>query len=307
MKTSNLLLLSALFLSSCGPQGKLFFPDKSASKNITKDDSPAGGSDSSRPISIDDGADPITEGPTGGTTGGMTNGDSAGDGGSVPGNISDGGGSTTGGTSGGTSDGGGSTTGGTSGGDDDGVVIIIPKLPASFPENIFLVRPGDPVGLCKDGSNRYELTLEKLLLDESYRVSYNNIRNLTKKNCSSKRFKNRYLGPWDGQLYEEGIMVWIDHNKNGIADCGEIITLEQAKIAALNACEVIQQREKDNKGASSENRSPILKFKETLPNEVEILNQLSTGKTLKGEKADFRWAYDLDLSPARPLGARSTK
>lgn len=172
--------------------------------------------------------------------------------------------------------------------------INVAPMPKSFPTNLFLIKPGEASGSCADGSFSYQITTEQLYSDEKYRVTYKNLQKIAKKSCNPHQIKDQYLGPWDAELYLSDVMVWIDANGNSKADCGEIISLQEAKIAAINACEILPKQESDKNHAITENRSPILKFKEkNLPNDLDILHRLSTGKTLSGEQAEFRWAFDL--------------
>lgn len=126
---------------------------------------------------------------------------------------------------------------------------------------------------------------------------------LAGKDCQSEDPKKHYLGPWDGELYSQKIKVWVDKNRNGIADDSEVIALADARVAAINACHVVYANEKDKYGNSTELRAPFLMLE---PGEVlasaeqtegvsedEILTRLATGKNKDGQTAQFRLMVDI--------------
>ncbi|MBY0452245.1 MAG: iron-regulated protein frpA, partial [Bdellovibrionaceae bacterium] len=121
---------------------------------------------------------------------------------------------------------------------------------------------------------------------------------LAQKDCQSTSIKDRYFGPWDKDLYDSKIKVWVDRNRNGVDEQGEIISLKDAGVVALNTCNVVHQQETDSFGNGTALRSAFLFSSNTqidslLSNEDEILKQLEEGETSKGEKAEFRLAVDL--------------
>ena len=118
------------------------------------------------------------------------------------------------------------------------------------------------------------------------------------KDCQSSSVKDRYFGPWDQDLYESKVKIWIDRNRNGLDEAGEIISLKEAGVVALNACNIVSQQEADSFGNGTALRSAFLfssntKIDSLLNNESEIVKQLEDGESSKGEKAEFRLAVDL--------------
>jgi hypothetical protein len=121
---------------------------------------------------------------------------------------------------------------------------------------------------------------------------------LALKDCQSTSIKDRYFGPWDKDLYQSKIKVWVDRNRNGVDEEGEIISLKEAGVVALNTCHVVNQQETDSFGNGTALRSAFLfssnaQIDSLLGNEDEILNQLELGESTNGEKAQFRLAVDL--------------
>ncbi len=118
------------------------------------------------------------------------------------------------------------------------------------------------------------------------------------KDCQSSSVKDRYFGPWDQDLYESKVKIWIDRNRNGVDEAGEIISLKEAGVVALNTCNIVSQQEADSFGNGTALRSAFLfssntKIDSLLNNEPEIVKQLEDGESSKGEKAEFRLAVDL--------------
>lgn len=113
-----------------------------------------------------------------------------------------------------------------------------------------------------------------------------------KKNCANPEVKDRYIGPWD-TAYSE-IKVWIDADRNGVAEATEISSLEEQGVAALNVCYIEHMQSEDAFGNGTSMRSAFLKVNpgEQLP-EAEILTRLEDGKKSDGTNADFRLAIDL--------------
>ena len=117
-------------------------------------------------------------------------------------------------------------------------------------------------------------------------------------NASAALMKKRYFGPWDGEAYGK-IKVWVDRNRNGIVDCGEILSLKEAKIAALNTCNINYSTNDhgelkplaDRYGNTTSFRAAFL-VGDNL-SEDEVLSRLGTGHAADGSSAEFRVAIDL--------------
>ena len=145
-------------------------------------------------------------------------------------------------------------------------------------------------------STRQMLGDKTVVGKKSYTNGFEALQALAKKDCTSADPKNRYLGPWDGALYSKTIQVWIDANRNGVVDSGELKTLADAGVVALNACNIIHSEAQDAFGNGTSLRSAFL-YNERRENltgkETEILSRLATGKTSTGDDASFRLAIDL--------------
>jgi len=120
-----------------------------------------------------------------------------------------------------------------------------------------------------------------------------------KKDCAVDNLQSHYIGPWDGAVYESGLKVWIDRNRNGVAETAEVKTLRESGVAAMNVCHIVHAQAKDKFGNRTEFRAAFLKFDEadagTLE-DAEILRRLSTGKTAQGSQAGFRVMIDVFFS-----------
>ncbi len=131
---------------------------------------------------------------------------------------------------------------------------------------------------------------------KTYANGFEALQTLSNKNCKSPEIKDRYFGPWDKNLYASKVKVWVDANRNGIVDDGELKTLEQAGVVAINACNVINAEAQDAFGNGTSLRSAFL-YNDSKENftgkESEIINRLDTGKTSTGADAKFRLAIDL--------------
>lgn len=113
--------------------------------------------------------------------------------------------------------------------------------------------------------------------------------------------KARYFGPWDGEAYTK-IKVWVDANRDGKVDCGEMQGLAESRVAAINTCnlyfttratgELVPTR--DRFGNMTHLRAAFLVSDTTAATtEDEIFQRLKTGKKTGGENAEFRVAVDL--------------
>lgn len=130
-------------------------------------------------------------------------------------------------------------------------------------------------------------------------VTYSNgflaLQALAGKDCKSSDPKLQYLGPWDQDLYSAKIKVWVDANRNGAVDSGEILALKDAGVVALNTCNVVNQEDRDAFGNGTSLRSAFLfqQGEDITGDESEILKRLATGVSSKGQSVSFRLAIDL--------------
>lgn len=118
---------------------------------------------------------------------------------------------------------------------------------------------------------------------------------LAQKDCASPDPKRRYLGPWDGTLYSSTLKVWIDRNRNGSADAGEVRSLREVGVVAINACNVVSREAFDSYGNGTALRSAFLyqQGEDITENMSEIIQRLKTGRTGSGAAAQFRLAIDV--------------
>lgn len=117
---------------------------------------------------------------------------------------------------------------------------------------------------------------------------------LANKDCKSEDLTKHYFGPWDGDLFTQKIKVWIDRNRNGIADQSEVITLSEARVGAINVCNVVFANEKDRFGNSTELRAPFMMLDQGEEvSQEELLTRLATGTKKNGQEAEFRMIVDI--------------
>ena len=137
---------------------------------------------------------------------------------------------------------------------------------------------------------------ETVVNGKSYSNGFLALQALANKDCTSTDPTKRYFGPWDGDLYATKVQVWVDANRNGVVDSGEVKSLEQAKVAAINVCNIVSQQATDAFGNGTSLRSAFL-FEtgdENIVNDqTEIVKRITTGKTSAGVDATFRLAIDL--------------
>jgi hypothetical protein len=121
-----------------------------------------------------------------------------------------------------------------------------------------------------------------------------------KRTWTNAELKKRYFGPWDAQAYSK-VKVWVDANRNGVPDCGEIKSLKQAKVAAINTCNIVYQQTRDGKkvpardqfGNATHLRAAFLTEPSPTASEETILKMLGTGEKVDGMKPEFRVAADI--------------
>ena len=127
---------------------------------------------------------------------------------------------------------------------------------------------------------------------------------LGKKDCASTEIKNRYIGPWDGELYSQTLKVWVDKNRNGVAEAGEIKSLVDSKVGAMNACYYLDKVAQDKFGNTTSHRAAFLLMGENenaMELSDEIVSRITTGKRADGEKAEFRVMIDLFFQVLKSL------
>lgn len=116
------------------------------------------------------------------------------------------------------------------------------------------------------------------------------------KNCSSEEPEDRYLGHWDGDLYDNKLKLWIDKNRNGVSDNGEIISLRDAGVVAINACHIVHANEEDSFGNKTHLRSAVLmkgNDNNLMRDKNLAFHYLQFGRGYDGEKGQFNLAIDL--------------
>lgn len=116
---------------------------------------------------------------------------------------------------------------------------------------------------------------------------------------SVEEVKSRYFGPWDKAAYA-AVKVWTDVNRNGSVDCGEMQSLADAKIAAMNTCNIVFQQTdsgqkiaaRDRFGNATHLRAAFLVTPKN-GDEATVISMLRTGKEVNGESPEFRVGADL--------------
>ncbi len=166
----------------------------------------------------------------------------------------------------------------------------------------FLTLP-DTEGKIRSSLNLFGDKIE--INGRSYANGFLALQAYAKKDCSSSDLKMRYLGPWDPSY--RIIKVWVDANRNGVVDDGELMSLEAAGVSALNTCNIVDVQERDQFGNGSALRSAFLYSPNEKLNESEILNRLKTGETSIKAKAEFRVAIDLIFQTKTSIAARANQ
>lgn len=132
---------------------------------------------------------------------------------------------------------------------------------------------------------------------KTYENGFKALEALADKDCSKLEDpKSIYVGPWDTDLYENKLKIWIDEDRDGRSDDGELKSLRELGILAINACHIIHAEEQDAFGNGTSLRSAFLMNmpgENLVDKEHEILHRLYTGYGLEGEPTNFRLAIDL--------------
>ncbi len=154
----------------------------------------------------------------------------------------------------------------------------------------FLVMP-DADGKVRSSRNMFG---DHTVVDgKTYENGFLALQALAKKDCDSEDVKDRYFGPWDGDLYKDKVKVWTDANKNGVVNDGEIKSLADAGVVAVSSCNIVHNETEDSFGNGTHLRSAFLFDTKKNIDEVEIINRIITGETSDGLEAEFRLAIDL--------------
>lgn len=154
----------------------------------------------------------------------------------------------------------------------------------------FLVMPSD------DGKI---LTSEQLFGDqtivngERFENGFLALRAYGEKDCLSKDRKKQYLGPWD-EAYGK-LKVWVDANRNGHAEEGELKPLSDHRIAAINSCYIHHKEEYDAFGNETKMRSAVLIVEDGFDfnDHDKIIERLRTGQTEDGSDITFNVMVDI--------------
>lgn len=94
----------------------------------------------------------------------------------------------------------------------------------------------------------------------SFSNGFDALINASGKNCQAQTLRSGYVGPWDSDLYFKRLKVWIDKNRNGVTEFGELISLSDAKVAAINVCHTVEANAHDSFGNDTSMRSAYLKL-----------------------------------------------
>ncbi len=157
----------------------------------------------------------------------------------------------------------------------------------------FLVAPGE------DGvvTSSTEMFGDNIIVGgKTYENGFAALQAFAGKDCESDYVENRYVGPWDGDVYSEKLKIWVDQNRNGVSEVGEIKSLREHGIAAINACHIVHANEEDAFGNGTHMRSAVLMagpYGYLLDSPGEIAHHLEFGKGYDGEQSYFNLAVDL--------------
>lgn len=118
---------------------------------------------------------------------------------------------------------------------------------------------------------------------------------MASKTCQSDSVEEKYIGPWDDAY--NVLKLWVDANRNGHVDSGELFSLQDKGIVALNPCSYNDEVAKDQYGNRTRIRSTVLLAQDLTSggsiDHDEIKERLFSGKTSAGERADFRVMIDI--------------
>ncbi|MGE4133751.1 MAG: hypothetical protein AB7F86_19090, partial [Bdellovibrionales bacterium] len=168
---------------------------------------------------------------------------------------------------------------------EDGILVLDVPLPL----------PGQPLRL--DARNLFGSVTN--IAGKTFSNGFKALSALSNKMCASPEIRDKYLGPWDVDLYYNRIRVWVDKNRNGLAEVGEISSLAENRIAAINVCYHLDKEEFDRHGNNTSMRSAYLRMgpgEEIGSATLDLIyRRLRTGYSdvAKTQPADFRVVIDI--------------
>lgn len=142
-----------------------------------------------------------------------------------------------------------------------------------------------------------QLLSNKTVVDgRRYANGFEALAAMANKNCASEEMKEKYVGPWD-EAYNT-LKIWVDANRNGVVDSGELNSLRHHGIVALNPCSKNHETAVDQYGNRTRIRSSVLIANDLAAgsgeiNETEVRERLFSGKTSSNDSADFRVMIDI--------------
>lgn len=170
--------------------------------------------------------------------------------------------------------------------------IAFEKVETTEAEDGFLVIPNAD-GSITDAKNLFGSKMS--VFGRTYQNGFEALMVLANKNCRSTDIKSQYLGPWDGALYESQIKVWVDKNRNGKSDAGEVISLREAGVAAINTCYSNKYGSTDAYGNETAIQGMMIHQKPMIATEQDIINAIITRRSLTptSEGISRRLAVDI--------------
>ena len=176
--------------------------------------------------------------------------------------------------------------------------VAMKKIVSELAEDGFLVIP-DANGKVTSSKQLFGSQIE--INGHKYTNGFEALAALSFKDCRSQDVKKQYFGPWDGEKYESLVKVWIDRNRNGVSDDGEIISLREAGVPAINTCYTTKYGMTDTSGNETAIRAMMLYQSPMTASESEILSALSDQdvKALSASDIEKRIAIDIIFKGAQ--------
>lgn len=150
--------------------------------------------------------------------------------------------------------------------------VPMKRVVSDAAEDGFLVIP-DAQGKVTSSKQLFGSNIE--INGHKYTNGFEALAALTGKDCRSQDIKKQYFGPWDGDKYESIVKVWIDKNRNGVSEAGEVISLREAGVPAINTCYTTKYGMTDSSGNETAIRALMLYQSPMTATESEILSSLS--------------------------------
>ncbi|MBC7457688.1 MAG: hypothetical protein H7235_05380, partial [Bdellovibrionaceae bacterium] len=150
--------------------------------------------------------------------------------------------------------------------------VPMKRIVSELAEDGFLVIP-DAQGKVTSSKQLFGSNME--INGHKYTNGFEALAALSGKDCRSGDIKKQYFGPWDGDKYESLVKVWIDKNRNGVSDPGEVISLREAGVPAINTCYTTKYAMTDSSGNETAIRALMLYQSPMTASESEILSALS--------------------------------